>query len=541
MPPDGAAPGPRREARAAATATMVALGAILLLTTIGAVPTSSRRAAAPPITPAGTRPGRLHLEPCEFRTAHGTYEADCGWLDVPERPHPGAPRIIRLPVTRVRSTAAEPAEPIVNLGGGPGQSNMGFRPRPELLANHDVLLVGYRGVDGSVVLDCPEVVRAMRGVGGDLLGARSSANLGHAFRRCAERLREEGIDLDAYTMLDVVRDLEAARTALGYERVHLLSGSYGTRVAQIYAAQHPERIRRSIMVAVNPPGRFVWEPDITDHLLASIAQLCAEDARCRARTPDLVATFRHVTQHMPPRWLVVPIDPGKVQVVAFALLFGRDTAAQVVDAFVAAERGDASGLALLSLAYDVIFPTMFVWGDLAAKAASADHDPQRDYAAEMVPANAALGAPLSKLLWSAVEWPSNPIPAAFRSVQPSDVETLLISGSIDVSTPAVYATRELLPHLTNGRHVVLRELGHTDLWSVQRPAMARLQSRFFASGAVDDTHFAYAPMDFRVTWGFPTLAKLALAAVALVVPAVVGLVWLAVRRLRARRATRTTP
>jgi len=501
---------------------------------------SFRRNAPSPIAPAGTRPGHLHLEPCEFRTAHGMYEADCGSLYVSERAHEGATRLVRLPVTRVRSTATEPAEPIVYLGGGPGQSNMGFRPRPELLANHDVLMIGYRGVDGSVVLDCPEVERAMRGLGGDLLGPPSLANLGSAFRRCAERLQEEGIDLHAYTVLDVVRDLEAAREALGYEHVHLLSGSYGTRGAQIYAAQHPERIHRSIMVAVNPPGRFVWEPEVTDHQVAAIAQLCAADPTCRGRTSDLVGTFRHVTRHMPRRWLIVPIDPGKVQVVAFALLFGRDTAAQVVDAFVAAERGDASGLALLSVAYDVLFPTMFVWGDLAAKATSADHDPQRDYAAEMVPAGAALGAPLSKLLWSDIAWPSNPIPEAFRSVQASDVETLLVSGSIDVSTPAAYAAHDLLPHLTNGRHVVLRELGHSGLWSVQRPAMARLQSHFFAAGVVDDSLFTHAPMDFRVRWGLPTLAKLALAALTLVVPAMVALAWIAVRRTRTRRSTRTT-
>ncbi len=82
------------------------------------------------------------------------------------------------------------------------------------------------------------------------------------------------------------------------------------------------------------------------------------------------------------------------------------------------------------------------------------------------------------------------------------------------------------------RHVLLRDMGHTDLWAMQRPAMARLQNGFFDKGVADETLFAHAPMDFRVSWGFPTLVKLALAAALLIVPAVVGLIWLAVRRLR---------
>lgn len=484
--------------------------------------------------PAGTQPGQLLVEPCEFRTAAGAYRADCGALFVPERWDGGDARLLGLPVTRVRSTSSAPAEPIFYLGGGPGESNMGFAPRAELLANHDVVMVGYRGVDGSVALHCSEVERAMRGVGGDLLGAPSLANLGRAFRRCADRLAADGIDLDAFTMLDVVHDMEAARNAFGYERVHLLSGSYGTRVAQIYAARHPERVHRSVMVAVNPPGRFVWEPEMTDRQVAQLAQACADDAECRGRVPDLVETVRTVRRLMPRRWLFVPIDPGKVEVVTFALLFGRDTAAQVVDAYAAAERGDASGLALMSVAYDVLMPTMFVWGDLAAKAASADHDPARDYAADLDPADAVLGAPFSRLLWSRIDWPTAPIPEAYRRVVRSDVETLLVSGSIDVSTPAEYAARELLPHLPNGRQVVLHEFGHTDLWRLQRPAMAHLQSSFFATGAADDSLFTPVPIDFRVTWGFPRLAKLALAVLVVVVPAAVALIWLGGRRLRAR-------
>ena len=137
---------------------------------------------------------------------------------------------------------------------------MHAEPFAATLANHDFVMVGYRGVDGSTVLDCPEVAQAIKGDGVDVLNEQSQAGMSAAMRQCAERLQAEGVDLDGYTIQEVIGDMEAARTGLGYERINLLSASYGTRVAQLYANQHPSRIARSAMIGVNPPGRFIWEP-----------------------------------------------------------------------------------------------------------------------------------------------------------------------------------------------------------------------------------------------------------------------------------------
>jgi len=489
------------------------------------------------VVPDGAKAGDMSLVACAFKTDSVRYNADCGTLIVPERWDKAGSRLITLPVTRIHADTDKPAEPIFYLAGGPGQSNMSFKPPPGLLADHDVVLVGFRGVDGSIVLDCPEVKRAMKGLGDDILSPPSLTNLGRAFRQCAARLQAAGVDLDAYTMLDVIQDLEAARAALGYGRVNLLSESYGTRIAQIYAYQHPNSIYRSAMIGVNPPGRFVWEPNTIDRQLEYYAHLCAQDPACNARTPDLAQTIRKVTHNMPRRWLFLPIDAGKVKVITFALLFSHTTAALVFDAYIAAERGDSSGLALMSLAYDFVFPSMFTWGDMAAKAASADYDPTRDYAAEMDPPGSILGAPFSKLLWSSAAWPTASIPEEFRKVQYSAVETLLVSGSVDFSTPAEYATLELLPKLTNGRQVILAEMGHTqDLWDVQRPATIRLLTSFYDTGVADDSLFIYAPMDFHVSWGFPKFAKIALVSVLLIVAGVIKPAWFIIRRIRRRIA-----
>ncbi len=103
------------------------------------------------------------------------------------------------------------------------------------------------------------------------------------------------------------------------------------------------------------------------------------------------------------------------------------------------------------------------------------------------------------------------LPAELRKVQRSEVETLLVSGSADFSTPAEYAARELLPHLTHGEHMILAEMGHVgDFWQLQPHAALHLVKTFYATGRIETIQFRYQPMDFQVSWGFPKLAKIAL-------------------------------
>ncbi len=473
------------------------------------------------------------LRPCTFKTESISYSAECGSVTVPESSRKESSRLITLPVTRIHSVSSEPAEPIFYLGGGPGQTNMKFEPPADLLANHDFVMIGYRGADGSVILDCPEVSRAIKGVGNDLLGLSSLQNLDTAFMQCADRLMAEGIDLDAYTMIDVIRDLEAVRMALGYNRINLLSQSYGTRIAQIYAYQHPDIINRSAMIGVNPPGCFVWEPDTIDHQIKYYARLWEQDPRCKIESSDLEKTMENVLGNMPEHWLFFPIDKGKVKLITFALLYHRNTAAQVFDTYVAAEKGDASGLALMTLAYNFMFPSMIIWGDLASKAYSADFDPVRDYMTEMDPPNSILGSPFSKMLMSLGSWPTAAIPDEFRKARQTDVTTLLVNGSIDFSTPAGNATRNLLPYLTNGKQVILKEMGHThDIWTVQRPATLHLLTSFFDTGVADNSMFTYSPMMFHVSMGFPLITKLALACIFLICLGFFGLARIVIRRIR---------
>ena len=474
------------------------------------------------------------MTPCTHELGSGflssqPYAAECGTLYASENRNDSGARLIGLPVVRLPATGATTTEPLFWLRGGPGQTNLQPSHLETFLDHRDVVLVGYRGVDGSVLLSCPEVTAALAGAAGDLHSDETLSNFSDAYRRCGQRLLEEGVDLDGYTMVEVVEDLEDVRRGLGYGRIDLFSQSYGTRVAQIYAWLHPGSLRRSAMVSVNPPGHFVWEPHTIDRQIEHYAELCARDARCSARTDDLAETIRSVAHDMPSRWLFFRIKPGNVKVGSFMLFFHTGTARLAFDSWLAAAEGDASGLAAMSLMVEWILPESWVWGEAAAKAITADFDPTRDYRGAMSPPGSIIGSPVSLLQWSgAAGWPARPIPEDLRRVLTSRVETLLVSGNVDFSTPAQAATEELLPHLEKGEQVILSEFGHTnDVWGLQPEATERLLRSFYDTGVADDSLFSYQPMKFAVGLGLPEIVKavvLAVVVVAVGLSFVVGLV-----------------
>jgi hypothetical protein len=247
--------------------------------------------------------------------------------------------------------------------------------------------------------------------------------------------------------------------------------------------------------------------------------------------------MRNVTHDMPRRWLLFPIDPGKVRQITFVLLYHRDTAASVFDIYIAAERGDASGLAVMSLAYDLIMPSVFIWGDTLTKGSGPDYDPAREYVAELDRSDTILGSPVGLLIWGPASqaWPVKQLPADLRRAHPSDVETLLVSGSVDFSTPPQFATDELLPYLSRGQQVILAEMGHTqDVWNVQPEAIERLLTSFYDTGVADSSLYAYVPMNFEVGLGFPLLAKIGLGVLLLILVAGAAAIWFVIRRIQRR-------
>src|SRR5689334_10130800 len=230
-------------------ARIVALGLIALVA-LGLSYLRFHHGAGAVSVPKGAHAGQMTLHPCHYGTEKGSYRADCGTLVVRENRHDPQSRLIALPVKRIRARTGISGLPIFRLQGGPGLTNMSFRDASRFAGRHDVVLVGYRGVDGSAKLDCREVTSARKRTGGFLTDKAYRADAA-AFRACARRLQDEGYDLAGYTLPERVDDLDAARRALGYDRIDLISESAGTRTALIYAWRYLKRTHRSVLIVVN--------------------------------------------------------------------------------------------------------------------------------------------------------------------------------------------------------------------------------------------------------------------------------------------------
>jgi pimeloyl-ACP methyl ester carboxylesterase len=472
------------------------------------------QSAVPETAQAGDLVG---LESCTYKAGDVEYAADCGTLVVPENRKSPDSRLLALPLIRVHATGPNPAEPIFYFQGGPGGTNMRFQHLKDLIGNHDIIQVGYRGVDGSVVLDCPEISEAVRNVPA-VLSDEALQSFTAASEQCASRLQYEGVDLAGYTLTETIDDNEDARVALGYDRINLLGESYGTRIEMIYEWMYPDSLHRVIMLAVNPPGHFLWEAEDIDSQIEHYGRLCAQDTECSARTDDLAASMRHVSENMPERWLFIPIDKGSVKLITFVMFMESVqlpgipiSGPAAVDMWLAAAEGDPSGLALATMSRNLFLPNLWTWGEGLSLVASVDdfYDPTRDFLTELDRSDTILGSPFSLFHWSLLsKWPNNFIPAEYLQVQPTDVATLLISGSIDFSTAPQFSTNELLPRLSNGHQVILEDMGHTEsFWNSQPQARAHLLNKFFDTGEVDDSQYTYQPLDFNVKLGWPVLAK----------------------------------
>jgi pimeloyl-ACP methyl ester carboxylesterase len=484
--------------------------------------------------------GALMIQPCSYETESGNSAADCGTLIVPENRNNPQSSLIALPVTRVRARSPQPAEPVFVLQGGPGFSNMAFRQASRYADERDVVLVSYRGIDGSVRLDCPEVQSALAH-STDLLSDDSLRAYTSGFQMCAKRLTASGVDLAGYSLPQRTDDLGAARAALGYRQINLLSDSAGTRTAMIYAWRYPDSIHRSVMVGVNPPGNLLMDAKATGEQIARYAALCTKAATCARRTDDLAGLMTRTAANMPNRWMFLPIKRGNVLVATYfgfgdsRAEGGLQSAPAMLDTWLSAAEGDASGFWLSSLLADVMFPKLFVFGEYAAvgvlDAPWVDH-----YAtAGATPAGTMLGQAATDYIWGGDRlgqaWPGSPDNAEYTQVRPSSVETLLVGGELDVATPPQIATEQLLPYLPNGKEIVLPGFGHLPtFWHEQPEATSRLINTYLASGQVDASLFKPVIVDFAPQMTLTGMAKqIAGAITGVALLSMVSLVWMAIR------------
>jgi pimeloyl-ACP methyl ester carboxylesterase len=239
----------------------------------------------------------LVLSPCNVE---GTSEkVKCGTYEVYENRNSKKGRKISLKVVVFPATGKErEPDPFVYIPGGPGSSATEDAPYiapqfAKIRERRDLLFVDQRGTGGSHPLNC------------DFFNAADiQSYFGYFFpledvRKCREKL-EQKADLTLYTTPIAMDDLDEVRAALGYQRLNLFGGSYGTRASLVYLKQHPKHVRTVTLQGVAPTNQFM-PLDFAQHMeraLQGILAECGADETCNRAFPNLRAETKAVLERL---------------------------------------------------------------------------------------------------------------------------------------------------------------------------------------------------------------------------------------------------
>ncbi|MHB8531143.1 MAG: alpha/beta fold hydrolase, partial [Solirubrobacteraceae bacterium] len=226
----------------------------------------------------------IAYEPC----SHGN-ELACATLTVPLDPTGATAGTISLALRRHRAPVGEAHTAIIALAGGPGQAAIPFAEQfGELLgkiaATRDLIVFDQRGTGLSHPLSCHALERNLR-----------SSEIERELPLCAAQL---GPTRSFYTSADTVADIEAIRRAGGYEKLVLYGTSYGTKVAELYAQAHPDRVEALVLDSVvTPSGPDTLERPTFAALGGVLRSICRRGA-CRAVTPDPLADLDRLVRRL---------------------------------------------------------------------------------------------------------------------------------------------------------------------------------------------------------------------------------------------------
>jgi len=429
--------------------------------------------------------GQLVLNPHSLKG----YQADFGVLVVEESEAKDSKRI-ELPVVRIHSKTQNPEYPVFHFEGGPGLTNIKLDSLPEpLLENHDYVQVGYRGVDGSVSLNLPEINQLFKETP-NMLSHESLVALGGKINQVIGKLQaDQRIDLKAYGFLDVVDDMEKTRKALGYKKINLSGYSFGGAIAYAYCVRYPESVHRALFTeAAFPFNVGMTKPAAIDGLLNSLNEEWKKNADNLRRSPNIVQTIRNVLKTLPKQWNGVTIDPDRIRFMTWGSLNYKAMTFQCFEAHVAAEKGDYTGLAQLNQYLNNIID-VFNWGEMLSKTFSTDTGEIKDFEAALNSESSIVGSPLSLLGWGLrqhTNWPVKPLPEAHRKLRKIGTESLLVVGTKDMMA---HVQKEYMPYFTHGHLVAHEDMGHMDLPSLQIEATRHMEKMFFLSGIIDISKF----------------------------------------------------
>ena len=299
-----------------------------------------------------------------------------------------------------------------------------------------------------------------------------------------------------YTTTQAAADLEALRLEYGIEQYNLIGGSYGTRLAQVYLRNYPDRVRSVVLDGVVPTRLALGSEhaEMLDRALERLFEDCAETEDCAEAFPDLGEAFAELKARYRDRTQqIVVTHPRTGQ--GIDLPFGRDMLAsalrflayspesQMIIPYLvheAARTGSPERLASQAIIVTDRMNDMIAIGLNFAVGCSEDWPAwpeQPDQSGTL------LGNSMTEVYEQVCQWwPAGKAPADFHQPFDSEVPVLLLSGELDPVTPPAYG-EEAAEQFSNSVHLVAKGRGHIVL---TLPCMSDIVTRFVRQADVDE-------------------------------------------------------
>jgi pimeloyl-ACP methyl ester carboxylesterase len=396
-------------------------------------------------------------EPIAWRGCGGGFQ--CGTLTVPvDYADPAGPT---LQVAAVRRPAGDPERRIGTLvvnPGGPGASGVrrvrrGFEIAPEIAERFDIVGFDPRGIGDSTPITCGGAVRGFRDQ--DLAPTTPAGQ--QALEAAAKAVADEcaateGVRLAHLGTLDVARDLEELRMAMGEPQISFVGLSYGTLLGLLWAEMYPASVRAMVLDGVVRPEEDGTETSPEqlrgiDRAFQAMADACAQDPACPATADGgLVAAYDRLAAQLAGQPGTTRTGITQLRYAVFMATYGSEHWPALWRALHDGLRGDRSGIAALAAQYEglVAYTPFLLVTCLDTPHATTPGAWARD-ASRAAEASPRFGAALANELLPCAFLPESPYrPHPIRA--PGTPPILVVGSTGDVATPydqAVAVAQEL--------------------------------------------------------------------------------------------------
>ena len=426
---------------------------------------------ASPLARSAGRDQAFELKPCTG--GRGGARAECGQLLVPENRTTNQGRRIPINVIVLRAEQPGAKTALFLLAGGPGQGSTAMVGTANgwmasLRASMDMVLMDQRGTGGSNPLPCETEI-----------STNPAAAFGHVrdpnvIRKCVAALQSRA-DLTQYTTDVAVADMEELRVRLGYEKVALYGGSYGTRIAQEYLRRHPDRTSAVVIDGVLPfdvggPLSYARSLDRSiDRMLAN----CRETPACQRANPNLATDLASLLTRLdqaPGTARVRPFTGEAVPVTMTrgdflyairGMLYNAGAPDEIPPLITqAAATGDLSAFAQRYWSRAVMMSRSISYGMHLSVFCPEDVNVLTDAQVATETSSTRMGKYIvDEYRTACALWPKTTVARDFRTPVTARVPVLLVSGKYDPVTPPELADR-VAKSLPLARHIIVPDSGH---------------------------------------------------------------------------------